>query len=119
MSALIQINAAAYPRAKRHLPRRDPVITLSRYEGGTEVRDFPIVSNRADHSLMMREGVLEWYAFLFCQGGFRQLGMTFEQFLLVAEAIRPADLPANREDARTLWTGIIGSRGTGRWEAAR
>jgi hypothetical protein len=119
MSALIQINAAAYLRTKSHLPRRDPVITLSRYEGATEVRDFPIASNRADQSLRMRENVLEWYAFLFCQGGFRHLGMTFEQFLLVAEAIKPADLPANREEARILWRDIIGSRSTRRWEAVR
>jgi hypothetical protein len=36
--------------------------------------------------------VLDLYAFLFCQGGFRQLGMTFEQFLLVIAAFKPADL---------------------------
>jgi hypothetical protein len=45
--------------------------------------------------------MLELYAFIFGQGGFRQLGMTFEQFLLVAAAIKPADLPATREDAQT------------------
>jgi hypothetical protein len=44
--------------------------------------------------------MLELYAFIFCQGGFRQLEMTFEQFLLVAAAIKPADLqtrPARSE----------------------
>jgi hypothetical protein len=45
--------------------------------------------------------MLEYYAFIFCQGGFRLLDMTFEQFLLVAAAIKPADLPATREEART------------------
>jgi hypothetical protein len=38
------------------------------------------------------------YAFIFCQSGFRQLGMTFEQFLLVAATLKPGDLPATREE---------------------
>jgi hypothetical protein len=42
--------------------------------------------------------MLELYAFIFCQRGFHQLGMTFEQFLLVAAAIKPADLPATRAE---------------------
>jgi hypothetical protein len=42
----------------------------------------------------MNDEVLELYAFLFCQGGFRQLGMTFEQFLLVIAAFKPEDLTA-------------------------
>jgi hypothetical protein len=46
--------------------------------------------------------MLELYAFTFCQGGFRQVGMTFEQFLMVAAAIKPADLPATREEGRTF-----------------
>jgi hypothetical protein len=46
--------------------------------------------------------MLEFYAFVFCQGGFRQAGMTFEQFLLVAAAIKPSDLPATRGQARTF-----------------
>jgi hypothetical protein len=41
--------------------------------------------------------MVEFYAFVFCQGGFRQAGMTFEQFLLVAAAVKPADLPATGE----------------------
>jgi len=44
----------------------------------------------------------ELYAFIFCQRGFRQRGMTFEQFLLVAAAIKPPDLPATREDCSLL-----------------
>jgi len=45
--------------------------------------------------------MLEFYRFVFCQGGFRQVGMTFEQFLLVAAAVKPADLPASREETYT------------------
>jgi hypothetical protein len=44
--------------------------------------------------------MLELCAFTFCQGGFRQAGMTFEQFLLVVAVIKPADLPTTREKAR-------------------
>ena len=47
----------------------------------------------------LRQSATKWWNFTrsyFCQGGFRQVGMTFEQFLLVAAAIKPADLPATR-----------------------
>jgi hypothetical protein len=46
--------------------------------------------------------MLELYAFICCQGGFRQLEMTFEQFLPVAAAIKPSDLSATREEAATF-----------------
>jgi hypothetical protein len=49
---------------------------------------------------MMPEETLEHHAFTFCQAGFRQLGMTFEQFLLVAQVIKPQEDPL--DDAPTL-----------------
>jgi hypothetical protein len=52
--------------------------------------------------LIIRDEMLEVYAFVFCQGGFRQLGMTFEQFLLVAAAIKAPDL--------TTWRGRLPKR---------
>jgi hypothetical protein len=51
---------------------------------------------------MIRDEMLELYAFIFRQGGFRQLGMTFEQFLLVAAAIKPGDLVDAYKDASVL-----------------
>ncbi|MGA8643226.1 MAG: hypothetical protein WB650_15075 [Candidatus Binatus sp.] len=42
----------------------------------------------------IRDEVLDLYAFLFCQGGFRNLGMTFEQFLLVIATFKPGELTA-------------------------
>ncbi len=39
--------------------------------------------------------MLDLYAFLFCQGGFRHLGMTFEQFLLVVAFVAPGELSAS------------------------
>jgi hypothetical protein len=67
-----------------------------------EPRAFPEAPTRPTLPATIRDEMLEHYAFTFCQGGFRQLDMTFEQFLLVAAAIRPADLPATREEASTF-----------------
>jgi len=38
----------------------------------------------------MREEVLEHYAWIFCQGGFPNLAVTFEQFLMVVATLRPS-----------------------------
>jgi hypothetical protein len=61
-----------------------------------EPRAFPEASVPPTLPITIRDEMLELCAFIFCQGGFRQLDMTFEQFLLVAAAIKPADLPATR-----------------------
>jgi hypothetical protein len=66
-----------------------------------EPREFPEASAAPALPLSIRDEVLEHYAFTFCQGGFRKLGMTFEQFLLVAAAITPR-LAAPRDDVSTL-----------------
>ena len=47
--------------------------------------------------LKMPDEILDYYAFLFCQRGFQGLGMTFEQFLEVVDAIRPGGLRASYE----------------------
>jgi hypothetical protein len=36
--------------------------------------------------------ILELYALLFCQGGFRQIGLTFARPLLVVAAVKPGNL---------------------------
>ena len=61
---------------------------------GPDLRDFPIASTVPSMPVAIRDEVLDLYAFLFCQGGFRQLGMTFEQFLLVLATFKPGDLNA-------------------------
>ena len=60
--------------------------------GVPDLRDFPIASTTPSMPIAIRDEVLDLYAFLFCQGGFRHLGMTFEQFLLVIAAFKPGDL---------------------------
>ena len=67
-----------------------------------EPRAFPEAETLPTLPATIRDEMLELYAFTVCQGGFRQVGMTFEQFLMVAAAIKPADLPATREEQRTL-----------------
>lgn len=59
-----------------------------------DLREFPIASTVPSLPPVMNDEVLDLYAFLFCQGGFRQLGMTFEQFLLVIATFKPGDLTA-------------------------
>jgi hypothetical protein len=61
---------------------------------GPDPREFPIASSLPSLPASIRDEMLDLYAFLFCQGGFRHLGMTFEQFLLVIAAIAPSELSA-------------------------
>jgi hypothetical protein len=57
-----------------------------------DLLDFPTSSSTPNLPLAIPDEVLDFYAFLFCQRGFRQLGMTFEQFLLVIAAIVPGEM---------------------------
>jgi hypothetical protein len=43
-------------------------------------------------SLAMPNEILDYYAWLFCQGGFVNLRMTFEQFLIVVATLWPSKL---------------------------
>jgi hypothetical protein len=86
------------PSSRRRIVRIDTVLAR-------EPRTFPESPTRPTLPMTIRDEMLELYAFIFCQGGFRQLGMTFEQFLLVAAAIKPADLPAIREDCSLMADG--------------
>ena len=47
-------------------------------------RSFPSVSTRPQVPVVMSEELLDYYGRVFCQGGFANLGMTFEEFLAVA-----------------------------------
>lgn len=67
-----------------------------------EPRAFPEAGTLPSLPAIIPDAVLEHYAFTFCQGGFHALGMTFEQFLLVAEAIKPRDAENLRTDRASL-----------------
>ncbi len=47
--------------------------------------------------LKISDQIIDFYAFVFCQGGFRNLGLTFEQFLAVISVIKFPELwPTDR-----------------------
>jgi hypothetical protein len=102
MGALVQTKASrsasfeviSSPSARRLIPARSISVP--------EPHAFPEADTLPALPTTIRDEMLELYAFTFCQGGFRQVGMTFEQFLMVAAAIKPADLPATREEGRTF-----------------
>ena len=70
-----------------------------------EPREFPEASTRPTLPVTISDELVEFYAFVFCQGGFRQLDMTFEQFLLVAAVIKPLDPQTGLESA-VHWRGV-------------
>ena len=107
MGALAQIEASRLaPSTAIALPPR-PRIVPARPVFVREPRSFPEASTSPALPMTIRDEIREFYAFVFCQGGFRQAGMTFEQFLLVAAAVKPADLPASREEMRTRTFELI------------
>jgi hypothetical protein len=55
-------------------------------------RRFPIAATAPSLPSAIPDPILEYYAFIFCQCGFSQIGMTFEQFLMVVAAIKPQGL---------------------------
>jgi hypothetical protein len=62
-------------------------------------RRFPIVTSLPRLPLMIPDEILDYYGWVFCQGGFLNLQMTFEQFLTVVAAVSPSGLcPEYDED---------------------
>jgi hypothetical protein len=102
MDALVQTTASRFAPLKAIVLPSRPRLIQAQTVSVREPRVFPEAPTPPTLPPCIREDMLELYAFIFCQGGFRQLGMTFEQFLLVAAAIKPTDLPATREEGRTL-----------------
>jgi hypothetical protein len=57
-----------------------------------EPHPFPVVSTLPRLPVMIPDEILDYYGWVFCQGGFLNLQMTFEQFLAVVAAVSPAGL---------------------------
>ena len=55
-------------------------------------RGFPFVSSLPRLPPMIPDEILDYYGWVFCQGGFLNLQMTFEQFLIVVAAVSPTAL---------------------------
>lgn len=64
-----------------------------------EPRRFPIVSTMPRLPVMIPDEILDYYGWVFCQGGFLNLQMTFEQFLAVVAAVSPSGLCPEYEDS--------------------
>ena len=102
MGELVQIKRSRFASFKAIVSPSRPRLRPARCIPVREPRAFPEAPTPPTLPPTMRDEMLELYAFTFCQGGFRQLEMTFEQFLLDAAAIRPADLPATGGEERTF-----------------
>ena len=57
-----------------------------------EPRPFPTVSTLPRLPVSIPDEILDYYGWVFCQGGFLNLQMTFEQFLAVVAAVSPSGL---------------------------
>jgi len=69
-----------------------------------EPRRFPLVSTLPRLPVMIPDEILDYYGWVFCQGGFLNLQMTFEQFLAVVAALSPTGLCPEYDDD----LGVIG-----------
>ena len=76
-----------------------PVAALPRVE---EPRRFPTVSTLPRLPLMIPDEILDYYGWVFCQGGFLNLHMTFEQFLAVVAAVSPSGLCPEYDETGAL-----------------
>jgi hypothetical protein len=70
-----------------------------------EPRRFPLVTTLPRLPLMIPDEILDYYGWVFCQGGFVNLHMTFEQFLAVVAAVSPSGLCPEYDDSSTTKLG--------------
>ncbi len=68
-------------------------------------RRFPTVSSLPRLPLMIPDEILDYYGWVFCQGGFLNLQMTFEQFLSVVAAVSPTGLCPEYDESDPVQTG--------------
>ncbi len=66
---------------------------------GKTLRRFPVVSTLPRLPVAIADEILDYYGWLFCQGGFSNLNMTFEQFLAVVAAVSPSGLSPEYADS--------------------
>jgi hypothetical protein len=95
MSAVVQTNILRLRRSEDDAPEPRSIVKSAERKPDGKPAAYPGASTLFNLSLMMRDEILDLYAFIFCQRGYRQLGLTFEQFLLVAAAFRPGDFHAS------------------------
>ena len=67
-----------------------------------EPRRFPTVATQPRLPLVIPDEILDYYGWVFCQGGFLNIHMTFEQFLAVVAAVSPSGLYPEYDDSGAL-----------------
>ena len=70
-----------------------------------EPREFPCSSTIPVLPISIPDEIVDYYAFIFCQFGFGQLKMTFEQFLSVVAAVSPTGLCPEYDESDPVQTG--------------
>ena len=70
-----------------------------------EPRRFPLVTTLPRLPVMIPDEILDYYGWVFCQGGFLNLHMTFEQFLAVVAAVSPSGLCPEYDESSTTRLG--------------
>jgi len=93
--SVAQSNILRLRQSENDAPEHRSIAKSAERKPDGNLAAYAATSTSFNQSLMMRDEILELYAFIFCQRGYRQLGLTFEQFLLVATAFKPSDLQAS------------------------
>lgn len=73
-------------------PQKVRIAPLLQAASSFNARAFPLSSNVPELPSRMPDRIIDFYAFVFCQSGFRNLGLTFEQFLAVISVIKFSEL---------------------------
>jgi len=87
---------------QEHEARVPFVVELPRVE---EPRRFPTVDTQPRLPLVIPDEILDYYGWVFCQGGFLNIHMTFEQFLAVVAAVSPSGLYPEYDESGELSAG--------------
>jgi hypothetical protein len=88
MAEMAQSDVARLRHINSNPSETRPAVAIGKHSAGSDPRDYPIASRRERQLLIIPDAILEFYAFLFCQGQYLSLGMTFEHFLLVVTSVR-------------------------------
>lgn len=88
MVEMAESSVARLRRVNSSPLKAEPAVAPGKYLAGDDLRHYPTAFSRERQPLIIPDAILEFYAFLFCQGQYLSLGMTFEHFLLVVTSVR-------------------------------
>jgi hypothetical protein len=63
--------------------------------------EFQSVSSSRSETLRIPDEILDYYGWVFCQGGFLNLHMTFEQFLAVVTVFKPSGIRPEYDESES------------------